>query len=74
VADAIADELGVKAENVTTSLPDAKILFLGSGTYGGKPGEAMIKFIGTGNFSGRKVAIFGTAASISGNQNDWRDD
>src|SRR5665647_3149879 len=68
VADAIADELSIKAENVTASFPDAKILFLGSGTYGGKPGEAMLKFIGSGNFSGRKVAIFGTAASLTGVQ------
>jgi flavodoxin I len=69
VADAIAEEMGIKARDVTTSsTDDAKILFLGSGTYGGKPGEAMMKFIGSGNFSGRKVAIFGTAASLSGNQ------
>jgi len=69
VADAIAEELGIKAENVTTSpLNDAKILFLGSGTYGGKPGEAMLKFTGSGNFSGRKVAIFGTSASLAGGQ------
>jgi len=68
VADAIADELSIKAENVTTSFPDAKILFLGSGTYGGKPGEAMMKFIESGNFSGRKVALFGTAASLTGSQ------
>jgi flavodoxin len=69
VADAIADELSIKAQNVTTSpLNDAKILFLGSGTYGGKPGEATLKFIGSGNFSGRKVAIFGTSASLAGGQ------
>jgi flavodoxin I len=69
VADAIAEELGFKAEKVTTSPPDdAKILFLGSGTYGGKPGEAMMKFIESGNFSGRKVAIFGTSASLAGGQ------
>jgi flavodoxin len=68
VADAIADELSIKAENVTASFPDEKILFLGSGTYGGKPGEAMMKFIGTGNFSERKVAIFGTSASLAGGQ------
>jgi flavodoxin len=61
--------LGIMARDVTTSsTDDAKILFLGSGTYGGKPGEAMMKFIESGNFSGRKVAIFGTAASLSGNQ------
>ena len=51
VADAIAEELGIKARDVTASSPDdAKILFLGSGTYGGKPGEAMMKFIESGNF------------------------
>ena len=70
VADAIADELGIKATDVTISPPDdAKILFLGSGTYGGKPGEAMMKFIGSGNFSGRKVVIFGTSGSLAGGQN-----
>jgi flavodoxin len=69
VADAIAEELGIKAGDVATIMPDdVKILFLGSGTYGGKPGEAMMKFIESGNFSGRKVAIFGTAASVAGSQ------
>jgi len=70
VADAIAEELGIRATDVTTSPPDdAGILFLGSGTYGGKPGEAMMKFIGAGNFSGRKIAIFGTSGSVAGGQN-----
>jgi flavodoxin len=70
VADAIAEELGIKAADITKLPPDdAKILFLGSGTYGGKPGEAMMKFIASGNFSGRKVAIFGTSASVAGGQN-----
>jgi len=69
VADAIAEELGIKATDVTTSSPDdAKILFLGSGTYGGKPGELMMKFIRSGNLSGRKIALFGTAASLTGVQ------
>ena len=27
-----------------------------------------MKFIGSGNFSGRKVAIFGTSASLAGGQ------
>ena len=66
VANAIAEELGVKAENVPASLPDATILFLGSGTYGGKPGEAMIKFLESGNFSGRSVAIFSTSGGVAG--------
>ena len=69
VADAIAEEMGIKAEDAkTSSLDDAKVLFLGSGTYGGKPGEAMMKFIESGNFSGHKVAIFGTSASLAGGQ------
>ena len=69
VADAIAEELGIKAGDVTASPPDdAKILFLGSGTYGGKPGEAMTKFIESADFTGRKVAIFGTSGSSAGSE------
>ena len=69
MADAIAGEMGITAMDVaTTPQNDAKLLFLGSGTYGGKPGEAMMKFIGSGNFTGRKVAIFGTSASLAGGQ------
>ncbi len=30
---------GVRAENVTTAVPDTTVLFLGSGTYGGEPGR-----------------------------------
>lgn len=69
VADALAEELGVAVGDITASLPaDAGILFLGSGTYGGKPGEAMTKFIGSGTFSGRKVALFGTSAAPAGGE------
>jgi flavodoxin len=69
VADAIAEEMGIKVRDAkTSSLDDAKVLFLGSGTYGGKPGETMMKFIESGNLSGRKVAIFGTSASLAGGQ------
>jgi flavodoxin I len=69
VADAIAEELGIKAGDVTGPLPgDAKVMFLGSGTYGGKPGEAMMKFIGSGTFTGRKVALFGTSSSVAGGE------
>jgi flavodoxin len=67
VADAIAEELGVKSNGVRTSpLDDAKILFLGSGTYGSRPGEAMTKFIEAGNFTGRRVALFGTSMNPAG--------
>jgi flavodoxin len=70
VADAIAEELGITVGDISTTPPDdAQILFLGSGTYGGKPGEAMMKFIGSGTFTGRKVAIFGTSGSLAGAQN-----
>jgi flavodoxin len=69
VADAIAAEMGITAKDVTPGLTDdAKLLFLGSGTYGGKPGEKMMKFIEMGNFSGRRVAMFGTSASLAGGQ------
>ena len=69
VADAIAGEVGITAMDVAaTPQNDAQLLFLGSGTYGGKPGEAMQKFIGSGNLTGRKVALFGTAASLAGGQ------
>jgi flavodoxin len=69
VADAIAEEMGITAKNVTPGLTDdAKLLFLGSGTYRGKAGEKMMTFIDTGDFSGRKVAIFGTSASLAGGQ------
>ncbi len=69
VAVAIAEELGVKLNDVGISpLDDAKILFLGSGTYGGRPGEGMIKFIEAGNFTGRNVALFGTSMTAAGAQ------
>jgi flavodoxin len=67
VADAIAEELGVKSNDARISpLDDANILFLGSGTYGSRPGEAMTKFIDAGNFTGRKVALFGTSMNPAG--------
>jgi flavodoxin len=69
VADAIAEEMGITAKDVTPGLTDdAKLLFLGSGIYAGKPGDAMMKFIESGDFSGRKVALFGTSASLAGGQ------
>ena len=69
VADAIAEEMGITTKDITPGLTDdAKFLFLGSGTYGGKPGDAMMKFIESMDFSGRKVAIFGTSAGLAGGQ------
>ena len=67
VADAIAEERGITAGDLRTPLPyNTTILFLGSGTYGGRPGEEMMKFIGSGTFTGRRVAIFGTSAAPAG--------
>jgi flavodoxin len=69
VADAIAEELGITVTDLSTLLPDTtKILFLGSGTYGGRPGEALMKFIGSGTFTGSRVAIFGTSYSPAGSE------
>ena len=70
LADAIARELGVKATEIkTVSIdPAADIIFLGSGCYGSKPGEEMMKFIEKNDFSGRKVAVFGTSGGTLG----WR--
>jgi flavodoxin len=67
VADAIAEELGVTVGDLATPLQDeVKTLFLGSGTYGGKPGETMKEFISFNGFSGRRVALFGTSGGPSG--------
>ena len=69
VADAIAEELGTNAGDVGAT-PDGGtgILFLGSGTYGGNPGQAMMQFIESTDFTGRKVALFGTSSSVAGSQ------
>jgi len=69
LADAIAEELGVPVGDLPAPLPDdVKIAFLGSGTYGGKAGEMMMKFVESATLSGRKVALFGTSASREGAQ------
>lgn len=69
VAEAIAGELGVTVGDLSAPLPgDAKTLFLGSGTYGGKAGEAMKKFISSNDFTGRRAALFGTSGSREGAQ------
>jgi flavodoxin len=70
VADAIAEELGVRAEDVTTAKldPDTKVVFLGSGRYGGQPGREMMEFIEANDFRGRKVAYFSTCWAIGLNK------
>jgi flavodoxin len=67
VADAIAGEPGVGVGDLTIPLPaDAKVLFLGSGTYGGAPGKEMVKFVADNDFTGRRVALFGTSMKPEG--------
>ena len=70
MAMAIAEELGVKAFNVkeTAAAPRDGVLFIGSGCYGDKPGEDMAKFIANNDFSGRKVALFGTSGAGAGKE------
>lgn len=70
MATAIAEELGAVAKNVKTeaTLPPDGLLFIGSGSYGSKPGEDLVKFIGKNDFAGRKVALFGTSGSGQGKE------
>ncbi len=67
VAEAIASELGVKAENVKDAeLVENALVFLGSGCYGGKPGKIITEFIEDNNFNSRNVALFGTSGGGEG--------
>ena len=68
VAQAIAAELGVKAESVKQKKELAKdsFVFLGSGCYAGNPGGRMLKFIVSNDFKEKKVALFGTSGSGEG--------
>jgi flavodoxin len=71
VADAIASELNVQAQDVKNAeLKDDTFIFLGSGNYGSKPGKAMIKFIEDTDFSKRKVALFGTSGGGEGKETE----
>ena len=70
IARAIAEELGVALGDITAPVPeDAKILFLGSGTYSEHtPGRAMTLFIRNGTFTGRRIALFASATYESDGQ------
>jgi flavodoxin I len=63
LAEVIAGELGVMACDIRHSSPDpnAKVILIGSGIYGAKPGDDMERFVGMNDFRGRKVAIFSTS-------------
>jgi flavodoxin len=70
MASAIAEELGVDATSVKalTGFPQDGLLFLGSGSYGDKPAEDMAKLIAGNDFTGRKVALFGTSGRGEGKE------
>jgi flavodoxin I len=70
VADAIATELGVAAENVKTKdkLAEDSFVFLGAGLYGPLRGWGLKRFIDRNNFDGRKVALFGTSGEGKGKE------
>ncbi len=70
VAEAIAAELGVKAENVKQKkeLDKDSFVFLGSGCYANKPGGKLRKFIAGNDFKGRQVALFGTSGDGKGSE------
>ena len=71
IADAIASEFDVNAEDVKTSkLNKDSFIFLGSGCYGGKPGKHMKKFIENNDFNSRNVALFGTSGGGVGKETD----
>lgn len=69
VAEAIAYEVGVKAEHVKdATLQDETFIFLGSGCYGGKPAKDMTEFIKNNAFTSKNVALFGTSGGGVGKE------
>ena len=70
VAEAIAAELDVKAENVKVKewLTKGSFVFLGYGCYAGKPGKGLQEFIARNDFKGMQVALFGTSANGRGDE------
>jgi len=70
IAEAIAAELGVRAEDAKMNKGLAKdsFVFLGSGYYERKPEKELQEFINGNDFAGRQVALFGTSARGKGNE------
>ena len=70
VAEAIATELDVIAENVKTKakLAEESFVFLGAGKYGPLRSWGLQEFIDGNNFDGRKVALFGTSGDGKGKE------
>ena len=70
VAEAIATELDVVAEDVKTkdALAEDSFVFLGAGLYGPLRGWGFRRFIDRNDFRGRKVALFGTSGECKGKE------
>jgi len=70
VAEAIAGELGVKAEDVKMKKEPTRdsFLFLGSGCYARKHWRKVQDFIARNDFKGRDVALFGVSANGEGDE------
>jgi flavodoxin I len=70
VAEAIAAELDVAAEDVKTKdkLAEDSFVFLGAGLYGPLRGWGLKRFIDRSSFHGRKVALFGTSGEGKGKE------
>ena len=70
IAEAIAQELDVKIENVKEKdvLGKDSIVVLGSGLYANRLGKDIIRFIENNNFNERKVAVFGTSGKGAGQE------
>ena len=70
VAEAIATELDVVAENTKTNvtLAEESFVFLGAGLYGPLRGWGLRRFIARNNFDGRRVALFGTSGEGKGRE------
>ncbi len=70
VAEAIATELDVVAENVKSKdrLAEESFVFLGAGLYGPLRSWGLKRFIARNNFDGRKVALFGTSGEGKGKE------
>ena len=70
LADAIATELDVAAEDVKTKgrLAEDSFVFLGAGLYGPLRGWGLRRFIDRNTFDGRKVVLFGTSGEGKGKE------
>lgn len=65
IAEAMAEELGVNAEDVRNKDKPSKdsVLFIGSGLYGGRIANEISEFISKNDFRGRSTYVFGTSGS-----------